>query len=160
MRAFGKLRLACRAFAPLALAATAGGLVLSGCASSLNHSSGIIMNRDIVDRFPGATLLGEVEFASAVVGQAFRYREVGSEPVLVMPKEVFVEGGQYRIHGIRTISYGTWAIARGIVSIDCTDCQYAFIGLGRERVFFRHQDRLLMATANGEGIVVELIPEP
>src|SRR5688500_15174704 len=138
VRAFGRGQHARRTIALFALAAAAGGFLLSGRAPSTtaqsssvaqrNLASGTTMSRDLVDRFPGATVLGEPEFAQAVVSGAFRYREVGSELVIVRPKEIFVEGGQYRIHWSRTISYGTWAIARGIVSIDCTDCQYAFIG--------------------------------
>lgn len=118
------------------------------------------MNRDLADRFPGATLLGEAEFASTIVGRLFRYRELDSEIVVERPKEVFVEGGQYRNHGLRTVSYGTYSIERGIVSIACADCRYTFLGLGWERIFFRHEGRLLMATANRTGSVVELIPEP
>jgi hypothetical protein len=156
----------------LALAAAAGG-VLSGCAASPvaaaaqassaaqpNPSAGITMTRDITDRFPGATLLGEAEFAGAVAGRRFRNREVGSDIVVERPIEVFAEGGQYRNHGLRTVSYGSYSIERGIVSIACGDCRYPFLGLSWERIFFRHQGKLLMAAVNGTGSVVELIPEP
>lgn len=125
-----------------------------------NHSSGIIMNRDIADRFPGATILGDAEFASAIVGRVFRYRELDSGIVVERPKEVFVEGGQYRIHWLRTISYGTYSVERGVVSISCDACPYTFLDLGGERIFFRHQDRLLTARANLEGSIFELVREP
>ena len=115
------------------------------------------MNGNFGDRFPGATLLGEAEFASAIVGRAFRYRYLASEIVVNRPKEFFREGGQYSM-GHRPISHGTYSIERGIVSIDC-DCPYTFLGLGRKRVFFRHKGRLLTASAELQGEVIELIPE-
>lgn len=124
-----------------------------------DHSSGTIMNRYIADRFPGATLLDGAELASAIVGGRFRYREVGSELVLDRPKEVFLAGGQYQIHWLRSISYGNYSIKRGIVSITCADCPYDFLGLGKQRIFFRNDGMLLTAKADGEGSVVELIPE-
>jgi hypothetical protein len=118
------------------------------------------MNRNIADRFPGATLLGETEFAEAIVGHLFRYRDLDSGIVVERPKEVFVHGGQYRIHWLRAISRGTYAIERGIVSIDCAGCQRTFLGLAARRIFFRHEGRLLTANADEQGSVVELIPEP
>jgi hypothetical protein len=155
------------------LLAAASGFLLRGCApppnaaiaqvspaTQRNQPSATIVSRDIPDRFPGAALLGEAEFASGVVGRLFRYRELDSNIVVERPKEVFAAGGQYRIHWLRTISYGTYSIERGIVSIDCADCPYSFLNLGRERILFRHEGRLLTARANGEGSVVELIPEP
>lgn len=152
------------------LVMAAGGLLLSGCSPSTtgqassvaqrNHSSEIVMSRDIAARFPGANVLSEAEFASVIVGRVFRYRDIGGELVVERPKEVFAEGGQYRIHWLRSISYGTWSIAGGIVEIDCTGCRYTFLNVGWKRIFFRHESRLLMATANGEGSVVELISEP
>jgi hypothetical protein len=156
-----------------ALVALAGIAGSASCAPSLNTvtaqapsvaqrnpASGIVMNRHTADRFPGAALLGEAEFDSAVVGRAFRYREVGSEIVVERPKEVFREGGQYQIHWLRAISYGTYSVEHGIVSIACADCPHSFLDLGRRRIFFRHQGRLLTAKADGKGSVVELIREP
>jgi hypothetical protein len=148
------------------LAAVSSGPLLSGCAPSpdaaarLDRSSGSIVNRSLAERFPGAILLGEAEFASAVVGRLFRYRHLGSGIIVERPKEVFIEGGRYRIHWLRSISYGTYSVERGTVSIDCAGCRNTFLNLGRERIFFRHEGRLLTADANGDGSVVELIPEP
>ncbi len=117
------------------------------------------MNQGLADRFPGAAVLGEAEFADAVVGRKFRYRVVESGLVVERPNEVFLAGGQYQLHRLRSVSYGTYAVGRGIVSIDCSDCPSAFIGLGRDRVFFRHRDRLFAMNANGEGQIIELLQE-
>ena len=103
-----------------------------------DHSSETTMSPAIADRFPGADILDEAEFAEAIVGRVFRYREVGSGIVVERPNEVFAEGGQYRVHWLRTISRGTYSIGRGTVMIECTGCQRTFLGLGRTRVFFRH----------------------
>jgi len=115
------------------------------------------MSRDFADRFPGATVLGEIEFVGAIVGHAFRYRLLDDGTVFERPGEFFAEGGRYST-GHRAILHGTYAFDRGVVSIDCPDCRHTFLGLGSERIFFRHQGRLLMANANGEGNVIELIP--
>jgi hypothetical protein len=120
------------------------------------QSSGITVSRAIADRFPGATILGEAEFASTVVGSRFRYR-VSGEIIVEHPAEGFFESGRYSV-GHRPISQGKYSFKDGVVSIECTDCPDTFLGLGRKRVFFRHQGRLLMTNANGEGSVIELIP--
>lgn len=147
-------------FLAVMMAITLADLVSAQDRTQRDHASGLGMPRVILDRFPGAILLEEAEFASSVVGRMFRYREVGSNLVVERPKEVFVEGGQYRVHWLRTISYGTYSIERGIVSIDCADCQRAFLGLGRQRIFFRRQGGLFTANADGDGRVIELIREP
>jgi hypothetical protein len=117
------------------------------------------IQRKLAQRFPGAVLLSEAEFADAIVDRVFRYREVGTDIIVDRPNEVFAAGGKYRIHWLRTISYGSYSIKRGIVSIDCSDCPYHFLNLGWHRIFFRHEGRLHMMTANGRGSVIELIPE-
>jgi len=142
-------------------------LLSSGCTTAGTTSTNIIapldggerriMNRDIVGRFPGATVLDEVEFARTIIGRRFRYR-LSSEIVVVHPAEAFSEGERYSV-GHRVFSHGTYSFERGIVSIECIDCRETFLGLGRQRVFFRHQGTLLMANADGEGNVIELIPE-
>lgn len=159
---------------PAALAFTvAADALLAGCAPSADaviaqtspaarpdHASEAVMSPDLADRFPGATILDEADLARAIVGRRFRYRELGSEILVEQPKEIFAEQGQYRLHGLRTISYGTYAIGHGIVSIACADCRYPFLNLGWERLFFRHEGKLLMTSAQGGGSVVELISEP
>jgi hypothetical protein len=122
-----------------------------------NHPSEIIMNPDIAARFPGATILDEADFASTVTGRRFRYR-VSNEIIIERPAESFSENERYSV-GHRTIAQGTYSIKRGIVSIECSNCPETFFGLGRKRIFFRHQGRLLMANADAEGDVLELIPE-
>jgi hypothetical protein len=169
-RAFGSLRrtlafilvaaLPCNACSPTSGDVGGGrSSAMATPAAPPNHSSGNIMNRNLADRFPGAVLLGQEGFASAIVGKTFRYREVDSNATVDRPKEVFVEGGQYRIHWLRSISYGTYSLKHGAVVIDCPDCPYTFLDLGSERIFFRHEGRLLTANARLDGIVFELIEE-
>lgn len=133
--------------------------VQASAAAHPNQSPGSIMNRDIAKRFPGAALLDEAEFTSTVVGRRFRYREVGSELVVNRPKEVFVGNGRYQIHWSRSISYGAYKVKHGVISIYCPDCPYAFLDLGIERIFFRHEGKLFTAKADGRGRVVHLIEE-
>jgi hypothetical protein len=139
-------------------------LLTSACAptppAAPNDSSETVMNQDIAARFPGAVILGEEEFASAVVGRQFRYRALGSELVIELPGEVFQANGSYRLHRTRSIQYGTYSFDRGVVAINCVDCSQPFLGFGKERVFFRHKTRLFMTSANPQGNFVELIPEP
>jgi hypothetical protein len=148
----------------LAIAAcSSGGLTRSASASgeiSRPRSHPVqLINRKLAKRFPGAVLLGEAEFSSAVVDRAFRYRQVGTDIIVERPKEVFAAGGKYRIHWLRTISYGSYSINGSIVLIDCPDCPYNFLGLDRKRIFFRQQGRLFTAGANLEGSTFELIDE-
>jgi hypothetical protein len=152
-----------------ALTAAAGGFLLSGCAPSTtaqaplvaqsSHAAEIVTDEEIGARFPGATILDEAEFGSAIVGRRFRYRHVGTEIVVERPGEVFAENGRYEIHWLRGASYGTYSIKQGVVSIDCSACSYDFLSLGRKRVFFWHEGRLLTISADGRGSVVELLPE-
>lgn len=150
------------------LCLTAALLLSSGCTTAAATSVSVAapdskkqgaMNQDILDRFPGAVVLDEREFASAIVGRAFHHREVGTELVIERPSEFFGEGGRYSV-GHRAIAHGTYSIERGTVSIDCSDCPSTIFGLGRHRVFFRHQGRLFTTNADGEGSVIELIPYP
>lgn len=114
------------------------------------------MKQSIAQRFPGATFLSKAEFASTIVGGSFRYREFGSELLIKSPAESFFGNGQYSV-GHRAIFSGTYSYKRGIVSIKCVDCHATFLGLGKKRVFFRHEGRLLMANADGNGSAIELI---
>lgn len=145
-----------------ALAALLLALLVAGACAPLppaqrRHSAELSMNRVIAARFPGAKILDEAEFASTVVGRMFRYR-VSSEIIVNCPGEHFYETGRYSV-GHRVIGQGTYSLKGGVVTIECSNCYDTFLGLGRTRIFFRHQGKLLMANANGEGSVVELIPD-
>lgn len=118
------------------------------------------MKQALTDRFPGATFLGEAEFAAAIPGRGFRHREVESEAIIERPTEAFLTNGGYQVHWTRAISYGTYTVERGIVLIDCPGCMRDYAGLGKERLYFRHQDRLFVANAAGKGSVFELLPVP
>lgn len=115
----------------------------------------VVVSSNIVARFPGAKVLDEAEFASTVVGRTFRYR-VSSEIIVESPGEHFSKTVQYST-GHRAIAQGTYSFDGGVVSIECNSCYDTFLGLGKRRVFFHHQGRLLMANADGKGSVVELI---
>ena len=58
-------------------------------ATPADRSLGILLSRDLADRFPGATVLGQPEFAADIVGGLFRYRAVGSELIVERPKEAW-----------------------------------------------------------------------
>jgi hypothetical protein len=125
---------------------------------ALREASVAATRLHITERFPGATFLEEAEFASAVVDHAFRYRVIESDAVIERPKEIFLTGGQYQIHWLRSTSYGTYTVGRESVSINCPSCYAPFLGLGNERVFFQHQDRLFLVSADDEGNIFELLP--
>jgi hypothetical protein len=108
----------------------------------------------IADR-SSRTILSEAQFAESIVGKHFHYRSVGSDLVLVSPGEYYSEDGRYSV-GHRAISQGTYSFERGVISIKCAACR-EFLGLGLERLFFRHAGRLLMANADGHGSAIELI---
>lgn len=146
------------ASAALLLAPLLTGACTPAPAAQRSVSADLIMNRGIAARFPGATILDESDFASTVVGRAFRYR-VSSDIIVNYPGEHFYETGRYSV-GHRAIAHGTYLFERGVVSVECEDCYDTFLGLGRKRLFFRHKGKLLMANADGEGTVVELILEP
>lgn len=144
-----------------AVLAVAASLAVAGCVirSDVEEAVGTTNDfRQLADRFPGATILGEAEFASAIVGRQFRYR-LSNDLIMERPAEHFYENGRYSV-GHRAISHGTYSIVGGIVSIDCPGCRYPFAGLSNRRIFFRHQGRLFMANADDNGGVVELIPAP
>ncbi|MBC9035128.1 hypothetical protein IAG41_22290 [Sphingomonas sp. JC676] len=126
---------------------------------SRTRPAGPNAERVIVDRFPGATVLSQVEFADTIVRKNFHYREVGSDIVVVSPGEYYSEDGRYST-GHRVVSVGTYSFERGLLSIDCIDCRPSFLGLGRQRVLFRQDGKLLMANADGRGGTIEMIPSP
>lgn len=120
-------------------------------------NAGATVMRKLAGRFPGATLLDEAQFTETIQGHSFRYQEVGSDLVIDQPAEVFLEGGRYSMDRSRFVTSGTYSLARGVVLIDCPQ---TFLGLSRARVFFRYQDKLFTANAEGDGSVIELIPRP
>lgn len=157
---FGALAIACAACSSVNLNPDAAEYPLPAeAAAGVVGSDSLCEMRVLADCFPDAAMLGTNELMTAIVGRRFNYRLIGTDGtdlVVVRPKEVFRANGQYEVHG-RAISYCTYSIETSIVSIDC---HQTFLGLGRERVFFRNEGRLFTANANGEGSVVELIPLP
>jgi hypothetical protein len=115
------------------------------------------VEKAVADRFPGALILNEAEFASAIVGRRFRYA-LSSGIIIHSPAEHFYKDGRYSV-GHRVISHGTYSIAGGVVSIHCPACRYPFAGLNSRRIFFRQQGKLFMVNADGNEGVVELIPQ-
>lgn len=118
-----------------------------------SQRTGAATMRKLAEQFPGAVLLDETEFAQVVEGRGFRHRYVGSELIIERPSEFFVDGRYSTGH--RAISGGSYSFKRGILLIDCSA---TFLGLNRERVFFRHQGKLFTTNADGTGKIVELIP--
>ena len=125
-------------------------------ARHVHSRSGENPMQSLLKRFPGASVLGDVEFAASVQGRLFSYREDGGDLIIDRPKEVFREGGRYELHGLRAISRGTYSLQGGVVTIECPE---EFLGLEKQRVFFRQEGRLVMSNASGEGPVFELIDQ-
>lgn len=121
----------------------------SGCSSPIAQR--------IVERFPGAKVLTKQDFTSAVVGRSLRYRDISDGMVVVRPGEFFSEAGTYSF-GHRVIMGGTYDFDCGLVSIDTSD--KSFLGLGKERVFFRYEGMLLTTGRDERASVFELIPSP
>ena len=113
--------------------------------------------QQVVAQYPGAKILSEDDFANAVVGRSFRYRDVDNDVVVVRPGEFFGEAGRYSF-GHRPIRGGTYSFECGLVSINTPD--NSFLGLGKERVFFRDGGRLLTTGKAARASVFELIPSP
>lgn len=111
----------------------------------------------IAARFPGAKPLAEADFASTVVGRSFRYRDIGSGIVIHSPGEFFGKDGRYSF-GHRSISHGAYLFKQGVVLIEGT--HGSFLGLGHERLFFRHRGRLLTTGGVGGSSVLEMVPKP
>ena len=112
---------------------------------------------NIGELFPGATVLSDEDFTTTVVGRSFRYRDVSSGIVIVRPGEFFGEHHRYSF-GHRAIRQGTYSIDGGVVSIDTPND--SFLGLGKRRIFFRHQGKIFTTGDNVGSSVLELIPNP
>ena len=124
-------------------------------ASSRAMGAAGILRRGVTDLFPGAVMLGWPDFRQAVVGRQFRYRLVGTEVVVERPTEVFMADGTYVLNRDRSIGYGSYSIADGLVSIAGTG---GFLGLGNLRIFFRHEGRVFTTGAARGAEVYELVP--
>ena len=116
--------------------------------------------QQIGSQYPEAQILSEEDFAGAVVVHSFLYRDVDNDVVFTRPGKFFGEAGRYSF-GHRPLQRGggTYTFECGRVSISTTVDQ-SFLGLGKDRVFFRDRGRLLTTGIGLRASVFEMIPNP